>query len=111
MSEDEYDVFKNERFDKLNLDNLESIKNVIEYFNLWYIFECKHCQTIFLVEDSIDKAINGRTKIKRFKAYCPNCKTANLSSKTKRVKLGFKGLAKPMELSAYSNVLIKSRVA
>jgi hypothetical protein len=97
------------------IDNTKigSIKKAIEYFNLWYLIECKHCETLFLIEDSIDKRFLSSTKSNRknmtFNAFCPNCGTKNEKLKaTGRLKLLVERKTKDSEYSDAVNDDVKN---
>jgi hypothetical protein len=102
--EDDYLAIKNEPIDKLDPSKLSSVKKEIEYFNLWYLIECCHCGTLFLVEDSIDNIVGVRKDSGNvsFNAYCPRCKTRNKVKATGRLKLRFKRKAKDGEFDSYT---------
>lgn len=107
--EDEWIVIKNKPIDKLDPSDPENVKKIVEYFNLWYLFECYHCETLFLVEDSIDNTGGDRKNIELFHAHCPRCGSANPSEghNLKRLKLRVKGFAKQNEFPAFDTEAAK----
>jgi hypothetical protein len=79
----------------LNPKSKESIKKAIEYYNFWYLIECGHCETLFLVEDSVkpffikrDKSVLPGKGNLPFNLFCPRCGTKNEQLRvTKRLRL------------------------
>jgi hypothetical protein len=105
MSEDDeaFEIIANRRIDKLDPTKISSIRKAIGYFNLWYLIECRHCETLFLVEDSIDnRPTKSNLENITFSAYCPRCRTKNKVTAAKRLKLLFKRLAKNGEYDSYT---------
>jgi hypothetical protein len=76
-----------------------SIKKVVEYFNLWFLLQCQHCTTLFLVEDSM---VYKKGKDSFFIAFCPRCCTKNVCKAVRRLKLIVKGIARNYEYDAYT---------
>ena len=78
------------------MDNLEKLKTTIEN-DLFYQIECSHCETVFLIEESID---DGREP--EFIVPCPRCFNHNTITKGQnRLLLQLKKILKPEELNPY----------
>ena len=87
----------------------EKLKRQIES-DLFYLFECKHCQIVTLIEESTDIHID-REHPKEIAVKCPVCHTDNLIPKTKnRLKLKLEKIMGPEEINPYySGIIICSK--
>ncbi len=84
----------------------EQLKWQIET-DLFYLFECKHCQIVTLIEESTDIHID-REHPKEITAKCPVCHTDNLIPKGKnRLKLKLDRLMKPDEINPFYTSFIE----
>ena len=84
----------------------EKLKRQIET-DLFYLFDCKHCQIVTLIEESTDIHID-REHPKEIAVKCPVCHTDNLIPKTKnRLKLQLERIMKPTEISPYYKAIIE----
>ena len=82
--------------------NKEEIKEAIEN-NLYYLIECGHCETVFLIEESIDDG-----KKANFTIPCPRCTTDNIIKKGQnRLLLQLKKVMDPDEINPYIVKLAK----
>jgi hypothetical protein len=69
------------------------IRKDIEDRNFWYYLKCRHCETVFLVEESIDCGHHVGAENPFFKCYCPRCGTKNAQVSIRRLKLKLQGTA------------------
>jgi Zn finger protein HypA/HybF involved in hydrogenase expression len=78
-----------------NMTEEKKTKKEIEFRNYWYYIECEHCQTLFMVEDSIDSIspTERGKKVEYFIACCPRCRTENRHVSRNRIKLKYNGKA------------------
>ena len=84
----------------------EKLKWQIES-DLFYLFECKHCQIVTLIEESTDIHIDPDHP-KEIAVKCPVCHTDNLIPKGKnRLKLKLDKIMKPEEINPYYTSFIK----
>ena len=80
-----------------------SIKWQIES-DLWYLVECHHCETLFLIEESIDSG-----KDPEFVVPCPRCFNHNVIKKGQnRLLLQLKKIMDPEEINPYYDQLAKN---
>lgn len=88
---------------------VREVKLEIEDRNFWHYVQCCHCETIFLVEESID---NNWTMNKHstFKAFCPRCATVNTQASDRRLKLKVDRLAEKGEYDPLTTRLAKNLV-
>ena len=78
----------------------EKLKWQIET-NLFYLFECKHCQIVTLIEEAADIQKNEKHPDKIL-AKCPICFTDNLIPKGQnRLLLQLKKIMDPDEINPY----------
>ena len=99
-------MIDSEDFDPKNKDN---IKNAIEYFNFWYLIECEHCKTLFLVENSVDRQFAGkRSENLTVNVFCPRCGKENKKpNATGRLKLRFSRKARNNEFDPCTTAMAK----
>jgi hypothetical protein len=94
--------------ESLHPENPENIKKVIEYYNFWYLIECEHCQTLFLVESSVDGQLTAKKESLNHSVFCPRCGTENKKPlSTTRLKLRFSRFARNNELDLYTTQMTK----
>jgi len=78
----------------------EKLKWQIET-NLFYLYECEHCQIVFLVEEAADNFKDAKHPDKIL-AKCPICFTDNYIPKGQnRLLLKLKKIMDPDELNPY----------
>lgn len=83
-----------------------NMKTEIEDRNLWYYVECRHCGTVFMVEESIDRAppnlepSQAESKPESFNVFCPRCNWQNKVETKQRIRLAFGGIAFKEEVDA-----------
>ena len=87
--------------------SFETLKLEIEDRNLWYCFECFHCSTWFLVEESINNKLTPAEEMRPFHAHCPRCGATNPSTKGQaRLKLKVTELAREDEQDPFMERVI-----
>jgi hypothetical protein len=84
----------------------EKLKRQIET-DLFYLFECKHCQIVTLVEEESEHFENPKHPDK-IVLTCPVCSTLNLIPKGQnRLKLLLDRIMNPDEINPWYNAIIE----
>jgi Zn finger protein HypA/HybF involved in hydrogenase expression len=91
---------------------LAEVKKEIEDRNLWYFVKCQHCDTSFLVEESIDNNPKINLLVTEenltFQCHCPRCGTLNTQiATTGRLLLHVVRLAKRGQFDPLTTRLAK----
>lgn len=84
----------------------EKLKWTVES-DIFYLFECKHCVIVTLIEESIDLHIDEEHP-DEIAVKCPVCHTNKLiPKKQNRLKLKLDRIMKPDEINPWYNTIIE----
>lgn len=69
--------------------------------NLFYFVVCSHCETVFLIEESIDKQPHHGEGDPTFQVTCPRCETIVTQAAIRRLKLRLDRVLEEDEVNPY----------